>query len=85
MPTTEYFKGVKTKVNAPFRKYATLADSIADHALFLRNNKRYKPAFLCENGCEFAEAIAKAGYATDPAYAALLKNLIRQYGLDQYD
>jgi len=85
MPTTEYFKGVKTTVNAPFRKYATLADSIEDHALFLRNNKRYAPAFLCSDGCGFAVSIARCGYATDPKYADLLKGLIKQHNLSQYD
>lgn len=85
MPTTEFHRGVKMTVNAPFRKYETLAGSINDHALFLRNNRRYAPAFVCENGCEFAEAIAKSGYATLPTYGQLLKDLIRQHGLMQYD
>ncbi|MGZ5029025.1 MAG: glycoside hydrolase family 73 protein [Methylobacter sp.] len=85
LPTTEYFKGVKTIINAPFRKYETVADSIADHALFLKNNKRYAPAFKCTSGCDFAKAIAKAGYATDPNYAELLGALIRQHDFDQYD
>lgn len=84
-PTTEYIKGKRITVQAPFRKYKSLADSIADHALFLRNNKRYSKAFECGNGCEFAEAIAKAGYATDPAYSALLIAIIKQHKLDQYD
>lgn len=85
MPTAEYHKSVRTVVDAPFRKYATLSDSINDHALFLRNNKRYAVAFECGTGCEFALKIALAGYATDPHYADLLIALIRQHSLDQYD
>jgi len=85
MPTTEYHKGIKITVRAPFRKYTTLADSIDDHAVFLRGNKRYAGAFKCKDGLSFSDAIAKAGYATLPTYGQLLKNLIRQHELDRYD
>lgn len=85
MPTAEYYKGIRTTINAPFRKYASLADSINDHAVFLRSNKRYASAFECKDGCDFAVAIARAGYATDPSYADLLGALIIQHKLAQYD
>jgi flagellum-specific peptidoglycan hydrolase FlgJ len=85
MPTAEYHKGVRIIVKAPFRKYPTLSDSISDHALFLSNNKRYSLAFECKTGCDFAIAIAKAGYATDPKYSAKLISLINKYCLDEYD
>lgn len=83
--TAEYINGKRVIVKAPFRRYDSLADSIEDHAVFLVKNKRYAKAFLCKDGCSFADAIAKCGYATDPAYSALLISLIRQHHLDRYD
>jgi flagellar rod assembly protein/muramidase FlgJ len=85
MPTTEYLHGKKMTVNAPFRKYKSFSESIHDHAEFLKNNHRYEPAFQCTTGVSFASEIANCGYATDPAYAHLLIQLIRQYSLDKYD
>lgn len=84
-PTTEYKNGVPIRVEAKFRKYATIEDSIVDHANFLLHNRRYAKAFECKAGESFCKAIADAGYATDPAYADLLIGLIRQYDLTQYD
>lgn len=85
MPTTEYVHGNPVKVNAYFRKYNSLAESIQDHARFLKENHRYASAFECSSGIEFSSAIAKCGYATDTHYAKLLISLINQYDLDQYD
>jgi flagellum-specific peptidoglycan hydrolase FlgJ len=85
MPTAEYVNGQRIMVNAPFRKYADWLGSIRDHAAFLVNNKRYAPAFKASTGEQFAQAIAAAGYATDPKYADLLISIMRQHGLAQYD
>jgi len=85
LQTTEYVKGHKTTVQAPFRKYASFAEYIEDHTPFLRKNKRYAPAFECKGICEFAKTIAKAGYATLPTYGQLLVDLIKQHHLEQYD
>jgi len=85
MPTTEYYRGHKQTVDAFFRRYLSLADSIKDHALFLKKNPRYKAAFDCPTGIEFAKTIAECGYATDPGYAQLLISLIKQHNLEQYD
>ena len=65
-PTHEIIRGVRVYQTCRFRAYATLGDSIKDHASFLASNARYKTAFECGTGCEFAKAIAKDGYATDP-------------------
>lgn len=83
--TAEYVNGKRITVQAPFRSYDSLADSITDHALFLVKNKRYAAAFLCKDCYGFADAIAKAGYATDPAYSELLISLIKQHRLDRFD
>ena len=41
MPTTEYYNGVKTTVNAAFRKYPSWAESIADHSGLFNRSSRY--------------------------------------------
>ena len=83
--THEVHQGRRIPVKAYFRSYPTLSDSIKDHAEFLAKNKRYKPAFECGTGCEFAKAIAVAGYATDPSYADLLISIINSNNLEQFD
>jgi len=61
-----------------FRKYDLPAQSFSDHAGFFYQNKRYAEALKVKhNPYLFADAIAKAGYATDPNYATSLKNVIR--------
>lgn len=81
----EVHQGRRIPVKAWFRAYMSPSASVIDHALFLSQNKRYKEAFKCKNGCDFARSIAKAGYATDPNYAELLISIIRHNGFDKYD
>ena len=55
-----------------FRKYDTAEDAFNDHAEFLVKNERYKEALTLKDPIAMLQAIAKAGYATDPNYASLL-------------
>lgn len=73
----EYDKTTKTYHTSreKFRVYDSLEDSIADRAKFLAENHRYEKAGLYDEGVKGnlekeAAAIQKAGYATDPDYAA---------------
>ena len=84
-PTHEIIRGVRVYQTCRFRAYDSFGDSMKDHAAFLVKNERYKSAFECGTGCEFAKAIAEAGYATDPAYADLLVAIITHNNLEQYD
>ncbi|PXV66894.1 flagellar protein FlgJ [Dysgonomonas alginatilytica] len=60
-----------------FRKYNSPEQSFTDHGLFFHENKRYAKALEVRyNPYLFAEAITKAGYATDPNYATILKGVI---------
>ena len=53
---------------------------------FLRANSRYAPAFTRTNDPDgFARALQAAGYATDPAYADSLINIMQARNLYQYD
>lgn len=79
--TREFLHGTWVMVPARWRKYADWHACIDDHAAFLHQNRRYLPCFECTTGGEFAKAVAQAGYATDPEYAAKLVSIIDQHGL----
>ncbi|MBE3576858.1 MAG: glucosaminidase domain-containing protein [Limnochordales bacterium] len=80
--TTEYVNGKKQSVIAKFRAYETPYESLRDHSAFLLENPRYSQALAVADDPErFAEEIARAGYATDPKYAAKLKSIMRLHGL----
>jgi flagellum-specific peptidoglycan hydrolase FlgJ len=58
-----------------FRAYSTYAEAADDYASLIQ--KRYSAAFAYRNDPEqFAEAVARQGYATDPQYAKKLKSII---------
>jgi mannosyl-glycoproteinendo-beta-N-acetylglucosami dase len=65
------------KVKDWFMKYSTPEESFTEHGQFFFNNKRYAEALKVKHDPRlFAEAIAKAGYATAPNYAKILKDVI---------
>jgi LysM repeat protein len=73
--------------NECFRKYQDVLDSYSDHSQFLRNRDRY--AFLFElpktDYKAWARGLKEAGYATLPAYANQLIDLIELYKLYELD
>lgn len=69
--THEYVNGVRRNETASFRAYASPAESFADYVRMLKNSPRYQPALQAGGDVRsFAQGLQKAGYATDPAYAA---------------
>lgn len=61
-----------------FRKYDTPEECFTDHAQFFFINKRYTKALEVKaDPYKFAEEVAKAGYATAPNYATILKDVIK--------
>lgn len=71
--TTEYRHGIPVKQDEKFRAYASYAEAFADYARLLRDNPRYAEVILPGRGAEEAAyALQRAGYATDPDYAAKL-------------
>lgn len=75
--TTEYIGGKAHKVTQTFRAYSSFAESFADYASTMKNSPRY--AAVVASGADangFAKGLQKAGYATDPAYAAKLAKMI---------
>ncbi|CAG9245768.1 LYZ2 domain-containing protein [Burkholderia diffusa] len=83
--THEVVHGQRITITAHFRAYDDWQGSIDDHAAFLAGNPRYAPAFACKSGPDFAKAIAKAGYATDPQYADKLIAIMTAHRLMELD
>jgi flagellum-specific peptidoglycan hydrolase FlgJ len=83
--TREFLHGDWVVVPARWRKYGDWQGCMDDHAAFLHQNERYAPCFECATGEAFATAVAQAGYATDPDYAAKIIAIIHQHGLDTLD
>lgn len=80
MPTYEFIKGKKVKVNAGFAANNTLEDSFIQHKNLMNkgtksNPGRYLPVLNAQTIEDAANALVKGGYATDPSYAKKLINL----------
>lgn len=70
VPTIEYRDGVAVREWASFRAYNSPEESFADYARFIADNPRYKDALECaDDPRAYVQALAQAGYATDPRYA----------------
>ncbi len=72
--TTEYRQGVPMKLMQSFRAYPDYGSAFADYAGLLK--ARYGAALASNDATGFADELAAAGYATDPAYAGKLKSVI---------
>lgn len=84
--TTEVIGGKVIHLKDQFRAYRDYEESADDYGRFLNENQRYRGAFAFKsNSSNFIDEIARVGYATDPHYAASLKNIVSRYGFDQYD
>lgn len=77
--TIEYRDGLAQRENASFRSYASLHESMNDYVAFLKQNPRYQPALEQTGNAElFLQELQKAGYATDPAYADKISNIMKR-------
>ncbi|WP_144641657.1 flagellar assembly peptidoglycan hydrolase FlgJ [Bordetella genomosp. 13] len=76
--TTEYVDGVPQKMVQPFRAYGSYDEAFADYAKLIGNSPRYEGVTQARNEIEAARSIQKAGYATDPAYADKLIQIMGQ-------
>ena len=86
LATWEHVAEEDVVVQAAFKAYFTLEQSIDDHARFFVRNRRYRAALAVGNDPRaFADAIQDAGYATDPNYASKLIALMDRYDLYRFD
>ena len=75
--TTEFVNGTAVKKMAKFRAYDTPEDSFRDYARLITKTPRYAQASQQTDSVQaFASSLQKAGYATDPDYAAKLGRAI---------
>lgn len=76
LTTSEFSNGQMHKETASFRSYASIGDSFDDYVNMIKNSPRY--AAVLNTGYDthrFAGALQKAGYATDPNYAAKISSI----------
>ncbi|MDH5786219.1 MAG: flagellar assembly peptidoglycan hydrolase FlgJ [Chromatiales bacterium] len=77
--TLEYRQGVAAREAANFRAYQTVEESFNDYVDLIANSPRYADALKQGNDAEqYIEALHQAGYATDPAYARKIKQIMRR-------
>lgn len=76
--TREVFSGKSVYIKDRFRVYSSYEDSARDYVKFLKTHSRYTNAgvFKAKTPQEQIDAIKRAGYATDPNYASIIKNMI---------
>lgn len=82
--THEYVNGQKMYVDAYFRDYDNIYESLEDRFKFLQKSRYIKVVGEGDYKKACTE-IQKAGYATDPNYPSKLINIIEQYKLYNYD
>lgn len=74
--TTEVVDGVAQKRVERFRAYSSYAEAFQDYANLLTSNPRYAAVAGSGDAAGFSQGLARAGYATDPAYAEKLTRVI---------
>lgn len=82
--------GKEYTITAEFRKYACIEDSIADHSAYLTGAKngdklRYEGLKGCKKYKTAAQIIKNGGYATSTSYVKALCDIIKEYGLTDYE
>ncbi|MBS7326256.1 MAG: glucosaminidase domain-containing protein, partial [Thiopseudomonas sp.] len=76
--TTEFINGKEVRINDSFRRYDSFAQSFDDFVDFLQRNPRYQKALQSTaNPDQFVRELQRAGYATDPDYAAKISRIAR--------
>ena len=81
--TLEFRDGVGRRENAEFRAYGSVGEAFGDYVRFLRGNPRYEEALAAGTDAEtYVRRLQEAGYATDPAYAAKITDILRRGMLD---
>ena len=85
LPTSEFYNGRWVTIDAQFRAYHNVAESIADHAELLATSGYYQRA-MADRSIPDAFANNLTGvYATDPDYGANLIAIMKLYNLYRFD
>lgn len=84
MPTSEYINGNKVRVQAGFAANESINDSFNQHR-DLMNRPRYAGVQQAGSLEEAANAVQKAGYATDPSYSKKLTDVYNKQLAQYFD
>lgn len=88
--TGEEYNGRHVTITAAFRRYDSVADSVADHSAYLlgaKDGDRLRYAGL-QGETDYKKAIQiikDGGYATDSAYVSKICSIIERFDLTRYD
>ncbi|HDA6093243.1 TPA: glycoside hydrolase family 73 protein [Enterococcus faecium] len=90
LETKEFVNEEWITIQGDFKVYDSWEQSMDDHTqLFVQgvdwNPALYEKVITATNYQEAAQALQDAGYATDPAYAQKIIQVIETYQLNQYD
>jgi flagellum-specific peptidoglycan hydrolase FlgJ len=78
--------GTRITITDKFRAYPDLAAAAMDYGAYLSTTQIYEEAFKhTDDPFKFADAVAKAGYATAHDYGKQLKSIIWGFKLTNYD
>lgn len=88
--TREEYGGQVVTIEADFRQYDSIEDSLADHSAYLLGAKsggglRYDGLKGEEDYREAVQIIKDGGYATDSSYVDKVCSLIERYDLTRFD
>lgn len=84
--TQECYDGSSyTNINACFRAYNSLEESISDYFDLITKSERYRKACVANSPLECITAIKNGGYATSPTYIDTIMSIINSNNLTKYD
>jgi flagellar protein FlgJ len=74
--TLEFKHGTMQREQAYFRAYDSIGEAFSDYARFIQDSPRYQQALAKGYSAKaYAEELQRAGYATDPDYAAKIERI----------
>lgn len=84
--TQECYDGSNyTDIQACFRAYNNLQESISDYFDLITKSERYRKACVANSPLECITAIKNGGYATSPTYINTIMSIINSNNLTKYD
>lgn len=82
--TLEFRDGVFHRETASFRAYNSYEESFADYVRMIRSQPRYAEALQnAADPAAYSMHLQRAGYATDPAYASKIREVMKSPSLKQ--
>lgn len=83
--TREVYNNNSILIEAKFRAYDSLVESVSDYFNLICKTSRYRKALTAETPEQCIQAIIDGGYATDPSYVHKIMKLIEVNDLTRFD